>query len=172
MVAAYVGIGANLGNPELTVRRAILALRELTHTRFWASSSLFASAPIDATGSDFVNAVARIDTSLAAETLLSELQKIELAFGRERPFRNAPRTLDLDLLLYGQTRIQSRNLEVPHPRMTDRAFVLRPLLELDAAIHIPGKGQAQDFLASIQDQRIKVLEHDAAPVLLFQEGLH
>ncbi len=73
MVSAYVGIGANLGNPEQTVRRAIVALQELTHTRFSASSSLFASAPIDATGSDFVNAVARIDTSLAAETLLSEL---------------------------------------------------------------------------------------------------
>jgi 2-amino-4-hydroxy-6-hydroxymethyldihydropteridine diphosphokinase len=165
-VSAYVGIGANLGNPEHTVRRAILALQDLTDTRVSASSSLFASAPIDATGSDFVNAVARIDTGLAAEILLRELQKIELAFGRERPFRNAPRTLDLDLLLYGQTRIQTRNLEVPHPRMTDRAFVLRPLLELDAAIHIPGKGQAQDFLASVQGQRIQVIDRAPASVLL------
>ncbi len=165
-VSAYVGIGANLGNPEHTVRRAILALQDLTDTRVSASSSLFVSAPIDATGSDFVNAVARIDTGLAAEILLLELQKIELAFGRERPFRNAPRTLDLDLLLYGQTQIQTRSLEVPHPRMTDRAFVLRPLLELDAAIHIPGKGQAQDFLASVQDQRIQVIDRAPASVLL------
>jgi 2-amino-4-hydroxy-6-hydroxymethyldihydropteridine diphosphokinase len=130
-----------------------------------ASSSLFASAPIDAGGSDFVNAVARIDTGLAAEALLSELQKIEQAFGRERPFRNAPRTLDLDLLLYGQAQIQSSSLEVPHPRMTGRAFVLKPLLELDAAIHIPGKGQAQDFLADVQDQRIQVIDHATATAL-------
>lgn len=164
-VSAYVGIGANLGNPEQTVRRAILALQELTDTRVSASSSLFASAPIDATGSDFVNAVARIDTGLGAETLLLELQKIELAFGRERPFRNAPRTLDLDLLLYGQAQIQSCGLEVPHPRMTARAFVLRPLLELDAAVHIPGRGKAQDFLASVQDQRIQVINGAPAPVL-------
>ena len=161
MVSAYVGIGANLGDPAQTVRSAIAALQGLAHTRLSASSSLFASAPIDADGSDFVNAVARIDTGLAAETLLSELQKIEQAFGRERPFRNAPRTLDLDLLLYGQAQIQSSSLEVPHPRMTGRAFVLKPLLELDAAIHIPGMGQAQDFLNSVQDQRIQVI--DGAP---------
>jgi 2-amino-4-hydroxy-6-hydroxymethyldihydropteridine diphosphokinase len=164
-VSAYVGIGANLGDPAQTVRSAIAALRELADTRLSASSSLFASAPIDAGGSDFVNAVARIDTGLAAETLLSELQKIEQAFGRERPFRNAPRTLDLDLLLYGQASIQSSSLEVPHPRMTGRAFVLKPLLELDAAIHIPGKGQAQDFLADVQDQRIQVIDHVPATAL-------
>ena len=162
MVSAYVGIGANLGDPAHTVRSAIAALQGLADTRLSASSSLFASAPIDAGGSDFVNAVARIDTGLAAETLLSELQKIEQAFGRERPFRNAPRTLDLDLLLYGQAQIQSSSLEVPHPRMTGRAFVLKPLLELDAAIHIPGKGQAQDFLTSVQDQRIQVIDHAPA----------
>ena len=168
MVSAYVGIGANLGDPAQTVRDAIVALQELTNTRLSASSSLFSSAPVDAGGSDFVNAVARIDTSLAAETLLSELQKIEHAFGRERPFRNAPRTLDLDLLLYGQVQIQSHELEVPHPRMTDRAFVLKPLLELDAAIHIPGKGQAQDFLANVQGQRIQVIDH--APALALPSG--
>ncbi len=164
-VSAYVGIGANLGDPAQTVRSAIAALQELADTRLSASSSLFASAPIDAGGSDFVNAVARIDTGLAAETLLSELQKIEQAFGRERPFRNAPRTLDLDLLLYGQAQIQSSSLEVPHPRMTGRAFVLKPLLELDAAIYIPGKGQAQDFLSDVQDQRIQVIDHVPATAL-------
>ena len=164
-VSAYVGIGANLGDPAQTVRSAIAALQELADTRLSASSSLFASAPIDAGGSDFVNAVARIDTGLAAETLLSELQKIEQAFGRERPFRNAPRTLDLDLLLYGQAQIQRSSLEVPHPRMTGRAFVLKPLLELDAAIYIPGKGQAQDFLSHVQDQRIQVIDHVPATAL-------
>ena len=162
MVSAYVGIGANLGDSLQTVRLAIRALQGLADTRLSASSSLFASAPIDATGSDFVNAVARIDTSLEAETLLLELQKIEQAFGRERPFRNAPRTLDLDLLLYGQAQIQSSGLEVPHPRMTGRAFVLKPLLELDATIHIPGKGFAQDFLGQVKDQRIQVIDSTPA----------
>jgi 2-amino-4-hydroxy-6-hydroxymethyldihydropteridine diphosphokinase len=162
-VSAYVGIGANLGNAEQTVRRAINALEDLTHTRLSASSSLFASAPVDAGGDDFINAVARIDTSLSAEDLLSALQTIEQTFGRERPFRNAPRTLDLDLLLYGQAQIQSNQLEVPHPRMTNRAFVLIPLLELDARIHIPGKGQAQDFLAGVENQRIRSIDLTVAP---------
>lgn len=156
-VSAYIGIGANLGEPEQTVRSAILALQDLDNTRLSASSSLFASAPVDAGGDDFINAVARIDTSLSAETLLSALQAIEQTFGRERPFRNAPRTLDLDLLLYGQAQIESSRLEVPHPRMTDRAFVLMPLLELDADIHIPGKGHARDFVTGVQSQRIQAI---------------
>lgn len=162
-VSAYVGIGANLGHPVQTVRRAIIALQDLAHTRLLASSSLFASAPIDAGGDDFINAVVRIDTSLSAKDLLSALQSIEQTFGRERPFRNAPRTLDLDLLLYGQAQIQSIQLEIPHPRMTDRAFVLMPLLELDARIHIPGKGQAQDFLAGVENQQIRAIDRTTAP---------
>ena len=160
-VSAYIGIGANLGQAEQTVRRAIIALQDLSDTHLSASSSLFASAPVDAGGDDFINAVARIDTRLSAENLLSALQAIEQTFGRERPFRNAPRTLDLDLLLYGQAQIKSSRLDVPHPRMTDRAFVLMPLLELDADIHIPGKGQARDFLAGVQNQRIKGIDRTA-----------
>jgi 2-amino-4-hydroxy-6-hydroxymethyldihydropteridine diphosphokinase len=162
-VSAYIGIGANLGNPAQTVRLAIEALQDLTDTQLSASSSLFASAPVDAGGDDFINAVARIDTRLSADHLLAALQKIEQSFGRERPFRNAPRTLDLDLLLYGQTQIQSHRLEVPHPRMTDRAFVLMPLLELDADIQIPGKGHARDFLAGVRTQRIQTLHPAAVP---------
>lgn len=164
-VPAYVGIGANLGDPAQTVRRAILALQALTDTQLLANSSLYTTEPVDAGGDDFINAVARIDTGLTAEKLLSELQKIEQAFGRERPFRNAPRTLDLDLLLYGQAKIHNSRLEVPHPRMTDRAFVLMPLLELDASVHIPGKGNAQDFLAGVQDQRIQAIDHALARAL-------
>lgn len=162
-VTAYIGIGANLGNPEQTVRHAIIALQDLNPTRPSVSSSLFASAPVDAGGDDFINAVVRIDTDLSADDLLSALQKIEQTFGRERPFRNAPRTLDLDLLLYGQAQIQSSRLEVPHPRMTDRAFVLMPLLELDAGIHIPGKGHARDFLADVKTQRIHAIHRAAVP---------
>ena len=154
MVAAYVGIGANLGNAALTVREALTALQQLPLTQLSASSSLFGSAPVDAGGDDFVNAVARLDTHMGAEALLAELQKIELTFGRERPFRNAPRTLDLDLLLYGQEEIHSARLEVPHPRMTARAFVLLPLLEIAPDLQIPGRGRASDFLPALQGQRI------------------
>ena len=98
-----------------------------------------------------------LDTALNAESLLTELQKIELDFGRERPFRNAPRTLDLDILLYGDQQIATDNLVVPHPRMTSHAFVLIPLLELDEKIYIPGQGLANQFVDKLKNQVIHVL---------------
>ncbi len=153
-VPAYVGIGANLGKAIESVQQAIAALHQIPQTSWVASSSLYASAPVDATGPDFINAVVRLDTRLDAETLLKHLQEIEQQFGRERPFRNAPRTLDLDLLLMGATQMHSAALELPHPRMTQRAFVLEPLLELDAQIVIPGKGPASGFLEKVADQVI------------------
>jgi 2-amino-4-hydroxy-6-hydroxymethyldihydropteridine diphosphokinase len=118
---------------------------------------LFISAPIDAGGNDFVNAVAQLETDLTAQSLLDNLQRIELAFGRERPFRNAPRTLDLDLLIYDQLQMSSDTLQLPHPRMSDRAFVLLPLLELAPEIHIPGKGAARDYLPAVSGQTIERL---------------
>ena len=99
----------------------------------------------------------RLDTALDPRSLLAELQKIELAFGRERPFRNAPRTLDLDLLLYDDLQMHDASLELPHPRMSQRAFVLLPLLELDPEIQIPGKGSARDYVAAVSDQKIHAL---------------
>ncbi len=156
-VTAYIGIGANLGQAEHNVRQALAALQKIPLTQLNAASSLYASAPVDAGGDDYVNAVARVDTQLDADALLCELQAIEQAFGRERAFRNAPRTLDLDLLLYGQMQITNATLEVPHPRMMARAFVLLPLLELDASIQIPGKGAATDYLAGVADQPIALL---------------
>ncbi len=154
---AYVGLGANLGDPQQAVRDALEALRALPQTSLDAVSSLYLSAPVDAGGNDYVNAVARLRTSLLAHELLSALQGVEQNFGRERPFRNAPRTLDLDLLLYGEQTIHDAALEVPHPRMMARAFVLLPLLELDAGIVVPGKGQARDFLPAVHDQTIRRL---------------
>jgi 2-amino-4-hydroxy-6-hydroxymethyldihydropteridine diphosphokinase len=154
---AYVGLGANLGDPQQAVRDALEALRALPQTSLDAVSSLYLSAPVDAGGNDYVNAVARLRTSLPAHELLSALQGVEQNFGRERPFRNAPRTLDLDLLLYGEQTIHDAALEVPHPRMMARAFVLLPLLELDAGIVVPGKGQARDFLPAVHDQTIRRL---------------
>ncbi len=157
-VLAYIGIGANLGNAAQTISQAISALQMMPATTWKASSSLFTSAPVDATGNDFINAVVSYETTLSAEALLEHLQRIERQFGRERPFKNAPRTLDLDLLLYGSQTIANAVLNVPHPHMTERAFVLRPLLELDYAIEIPGKGLARDYLANVANQRIHQLD--------------
>ncbi len=156
-VTAYIGIGANLGQPDENVRQALAALQSIPQTRLNAASSLYASAPVDAGGNDYVNAVARLDTQLDANALLLQLQAIEQTFGRERAFRNAPRTLDLDLLLFGQAQIASATLQVPHPRMMTRAFVLLPLLEIDADIQIPGKGAAADYLSGVADQPIALL---------------
>lgn len=154
-VAAYVGLGANLGDPAQAVRGALQAMRSLPQTTLAAVSSLYRSAPVDAGGDDFVNAVARLDTALDARALLQALQAIELSHGRERPFRNAPRTLDLDLLLHGESVIDEPGLEVPHPRMSTRAFVLLPLVELAPEISIPGLGPARQFLPSVQSQDIR-----------------
>ena len=159
-VTSYVGVGSNLGDALHNVSAALAALDHLPQTQLHSHSSLFRSAPIDATGDDFINAVARVDTQLSAESLLAELQKIELSFGRERPFRNAPRTLDLDLLLYGDVKISTDTLEVPHPRMTTRAFVIVPLLELDPKVLIPRLGLASDYVQNLSDQAIHALPKD------------
>jgi len=154
-LVAYVGLGANLGDAEATVRKALAALDRIDATQLSAQSSLFRTAPIDAGGDDYVNAVAQIKTALPPQALLQALQDIEQEYGRERPFPNAPRTLDLDLLLYGQQRIASPELTVPHPRMTTRAFVLIPLLQIDPFIAIPGKGAAHQFAPGVADQAIR-----------------
>jgi 2-amino-4-hydroxy-6-hydroxymethyldihydropteridine diphosphokinase len=130
MVVAYIALGANLGRAAQAVTAAADALGSLPRTRLVRRSSLYRSAPVDAGGPDFVNAVAEIETQLPAPDLLTHLQSLERAAGRERPYHNAPRTLDLDLLLYGAARIDSPSLTVPHPRMQARAFVLVPLAEI------------------------------------------
>lgn len=129
-VIAYVALGANLGDAAAAVRAAFDAVAGLPHTELIARSSLWRSAPVGATGPDFVNAVAALRTRLTAPDLLAALQRLEDAAGRQRPYPNAPRTLDLDLLRYGDGRIDSPALTLPHPRMMERAFVLRPLAEL------------------------------------------
>jgi 2-amino-4-hydroxy-6-hydroxymethyldihydropteridine diphosphokinase len=129
-VTAYIGLGANLGNPAQAVRSAIEQLGAAPGVRLLQASSLYRSAPVDSSGPDYINAAAEIATTLTAPSLLTTLQAIELSAGRERPYVNAPRTLDLDLLLYGDAQIASPQLTVPHPRMGARAFVLLPLKEL------------------------------------------
>lgn len=127
---AYVGLGANLGEREATLRQAMAALGQCPGTRVLRVSPLYGSAPVDAGGPDYLNAVAEVATTLAPEALLQALQAIEQSAGRERPYRNAPRTLDLDILWFGDQVIGSPALTVPHPRMAERAFVLRPLADL------------------------------------------
>jgi len=154
---AYVGIGANLGDARATVAAALRALAALPGCQLTAASALYRSAPVDAAGPDFFNAVAALDTDLAPQSLLAALQHIEQTFGRQRPYPNAPRTLDLDLLLHGGAVLHSANLTLPHPRLHQRAFVLRPLLDLAPALSAPGLGALAGFLPACADQRIDKL---------------
>jgi 2-amino-4-hydroxy-6-hydroxymethyldihydropteridine diphosphokinase len=151
---AYVGLGANLGDPAAALDDAITRLAAIPQTVIAARSSLYRSAPIDAAGPEFLNAVVALDTVLAPHDLLAHLQAIEQAHGRARPYRNAPRTLDLDLLLYGAQTIATPDLTVPHPRLHDRAFVLLPLAEIAADLEIPGRGSLQPWLERAADQSI------------------
>lgn len=129
-VIAYIALGANLGDAVATVRRSIDAIGALDKVKLLQRSSLYRSAPVESSGPPYVNAVVCVSTTLDAVALLDGLHQLEHAALRERPYRNAPRTLDLDLLLYGQARISSARLSVPHPRMGQRAFVLMPLAEI------------------------------------------
>lgn len=151
---AYIGIGSNLGNALQNARNAIDFLQKIPETSLDASSSFYKTAPVDACGDDYVNAVIRLKTALEPDKLLKELWKIENLLGRERPFRNAPRTLDLDILLYDTDFIQTEHLTVPHPRMTERAFVLVPLHEIAPELRIPGKDPLAMLISRLADQKI------------------
>ena len=155
---AFVGVGANLGDATDTVRAALRALGQLPETELVASSSLYRSAPVQASGPDFVNAVAELRTALGPIALLHRLQSIEQTFGRVRSVRNAPRTIDLDLLLLGDCVMPGPELVLPHPRAHLRAFVLWPLLELDPGLRLPGLGSLGPWLASAADQPIERIE--------------
>lgn len=149
---AYIGLGANVGaDLSATLTQAALALAALPQTQIAALSSVWRSAPVDATGPDFLNAVVALDTGLEPLVLLDALQAIEQAHGRERPYRNAPRTLDLDLLLYADRVLDTPRLTLPHPRLGERAFVLRPLLEIEPGLAHLAAGEGW------QSQRIERL---------------
>ena len=155
MTIAYIGIGSNQGDARAHVLQAFDELARLPGTRLEGRSALYRSEPVDAPGQpDYVNAAAGVDTDLSAAQLLAALQDLELRHGRERPARNAPRTLDLDLLLYDAQCIAEPGLAVPHPRMHQRAFVLMPLLDLDARLEVPGRGAARELLARCAGQRV------------------
>ena len=156
MVVAYIALGANLGDAAASLKQAIASISALPRCSVKKTSSLYKTAPLEtlpghAPGGDYINAVVEVDTSLSAPALLQHLQQIEHAYGRERPHVNAPRTLDLDLLLYGSGSIESKDLIVPHPRMWQRAFVLVPLAEIAPELVVGLRLQA------VRGQKIAVL---------------
>ncbi len=151
-VVAYIGIGANLGDAHGAVLAAMDAIADIDGLALTRTSSLYGSAPVDAQGENYVNAVVEVQTRLKARALLDALHALEVQAGRGRAFRNAPRTLDLDLLLYGQDVSDAPELTLPHPRMWSRAFVLRPLVEIAPALVSPFHLQA------VADQPIWLLD--------------
>ena len=153
MVTAYIALGANLGDAAQAIRQAVAAIDALPACSVTKTSSLYKTAPLETllghdAGGDYINAVLEIQTQLPAPTLLQNLQQIEHSAGRERPYANAPRTLDLDLLLYGEGQIDSAHLTVPHPRMWQRAFVLVPLAEIAPTL------VSTDALQAVSSQQI------------------
>lgn len=151
----FVGLGANLGDARATIDAAVAALAALPGTQLLRRSSLYRSAPVDAQGPDYHNAVVELQTTLTPERLLAALLALEQSHGRQRPYRHAPRSLDLDLLLYGQREQVSGTLTLPHPRLHERAFVLLPLLEIAPdAVH-PRLGPLAPWAAAAAAQRIE-----------------
>jgi 2-amino-4-hydroxy-6-hydroxymethyldihydropteridine diphosphokinase len=158
MSLAYVALGANLADPTTQVRAALAALSQLAPARLLRASSLYRTAPVGIVHQpDFINAVAALETTLAPHALLDALFAIEAQFGRRRDYHHAPRTLDLDLLLYDDQVIDSARLTLPHPRMHLRAFVLAPLVEIAPDCRIPGRGRASAWLPAVSRQAIERL---------------
>ena len=159
MHLAYVALGANLADPVAQVRAAFDALKNLPASHLLLASSLYRTAPVGIHGQpDFINAVALVETGLEAEALLDALLATEAAFGRRRDFYHAPRTLDLDLLLFDDAVIDTPRLVLPHPRMHLRAFVMAPLAEIAPDCRIPGRGSVAAWLPAVRTQRIERLE--------------
>lgn len=156
MIRAYIAFGANLGDPAAAFADALQRLDALPGTRVVASSSLYRSAPVGVAGQpDYLNAVIALDTTLAPRPLLEALLAIEHDAGRRRDFPMAPRTMDLDLLLHGDAVIDEPGLQVPHPRMHERAFALLPLAEIAPAASIPGRGEVAALLPALAGQAIE-----------------
>ena len=159
MVTAYIALGANLGNAVAALQQAVVSINALPQSVIKKTSRFYKTSPLETLpghppGDDYINAVVEVQTSLPAPTLLQHLQQIEQAAGRQRPHINAPRTLDLDLLLYGSGSIDSAELTVPHQRMWQRAFVLVPLAEVAPGLVADGQLQA------VSGQKIAILEGD------------
>ncbi|MBR5458996.1 MAG: 2-amino-4-hydroxy-6-hydroxymethyldihydropteridine diphosphokinase [Burkholderiaceae bacterium] len=159
MTIAYVALGANLGDPLKALPDVIDVIGAVEGIKVTGRSRFYSTAPIDSSGPDYTNAVIRIETTIEPEALLQTLLAIEKDFGRQRPvgIHNAPRTMDLDLLLYGDVEMASQTLILPHPRMHERAFVLVPLADIDETVEIARKGRVKDLLPTVADQMIRPL---------------
>jgi 2-amino-4-hydroxy-6-hydroxymethyldihydropteridine diphosphokinase len=155
MALAFIGLGGNIGDTQQFIKDAIVCLAQHPELRVLTRSCMYQSAPVGAEGPDFINAVVSLETQLPPEDILSICQNIENNFGRERPYINAPRTLDLDVLAYDDLSIQNERLTIPHPRMIERSFVLFPLLEIAPDIDLPGFGKLTQYIPNVEHQRIK-----------------
>ncbi len=160
---AFIGIGSNLDAPEFQVQTAFRELDELPETALVRISSLYETAPVGITDQPmFVNAVAQVETLSSPHDLLAQLREIELQHGRVHREVNGPRTLDLDILIFNEWRIDENGLVTPHPRMHERAFVMVPLLEIAPEIYIPGKGYGREILPGLDISGVRKLEEDPA----------
>ena len=157
--AACVALGANIGKPLRQIEAGFAALDALPGTRLLTRSSLYRSAPVGyADQPDFINAVAMIETDLSPHVLLAALLDVERAHGRIRDFPNAPRTLDLDIVLYGDLVLHEPGLTIPHARMLERAFVMVPLAEIAPDVHVPGRGRVGDLAARLDAGSVAQLQ--------------
>lgn len=163
MQTAYIALGSNLKNPQHQLQQGFAALARMPRTQLVAQSSLYRSAPVGyADQPDFVNAAAAVTTELEPRALLDALLNIEREHGRVREVPNGPRTLDLDLVLYGERVINEPGLTVPHPRMAQRAFVIVPLAEIAPDARVPGLGRVLDLLHGVDRGSVTVLKPVAA----------
>lgn len=163
MALAFIGLGGNIGDAKQLIKDAIVCLAQRPELRVKTRSCMYKSAPVNATGNDFINAVISIETAIQPSALLAICHQVENTFGRERPFINAPRTLDLDLLIYDQMEIDDEFLTLPHPRLTERAFVLLPLLEISPDLDLPRLGKLSQYIKHVEHQRIEKVQGCCCP---------
>jgi 2-amino-4-hydroxy-6-hydroxymethyldihydropteridine diphosphokinase len=163
MAKAYIGLGGNVGDSRQILTDAVICLAQIPSIQINARSCFYISSPVDAPGNDYINNVIAITTSLEPIPLLHACQSVELHFGRERPFARAPRTLDIDLLTYENLSYTDPELTIPHPRITERMFVLLPLLEIEPEIELPLFGKLKNRLPDLSWQKIEKLQMQHCP---------
>lgn len=164
MAKAFIGLGGNVGDSRQILTDAVICLAQFPSIHIDARSAFYVSAPVDAPGGDYINNVISISTSLEPKPLLAVCQSVEQHFGRERPYENAPRTLDIDILIYEDLAMQEPELIIPHPKITQRMFVLLPLLEIDPEISLPNHGKLKNRLPDLSWQKIEKLPYMQCPM--------
>jgi 2-amino-4-hydroxy-6-hydroxymethyldihydropteridine diphosphokinase len=172
MAKAFIGLGGNVGDSRQILTDAVICLAQFPSIQIDARSSFYISSPVDAPGNDYVNNVISISTTLDPKPLLQVCQSVEKHFGRERPFEKAPRTLDIDILLYEDLTLSEPELIIPHPRMTERMFVLLPLLEIDPEISLPNHGKLKEKLPDLSWQKIEKLQNHQCPMGIDPKNTH